>query len=374
MSSTILVFAPQSDGHYVEYVHHIYMQSCKHRENRYIFLADRSFCDNMKYMDWPSFDNVAFVFIELRPPSSLPKFLVSFYYISIINKKVSEWNVDKVFSISLMYFVPAGLFLNRRAKFSGVIYKIYLRDNCYKGRPKIVDYLKYLILSKSKVFRKILILNDSESVLDLNDYYNTDKFCYLPDPCLTLPSSDFYPRTYYKLGQDVKVFAHIGALSERKGTLTILDSLRFLTDEQRKKYVFIFSGKVDMDIKDRFYALVGDLSNHVRIIVENEYCSFSHLSGIVESCDVLLIPYKQTAQSSGIVGYSSQMLKPVVAPESGLVGKIVREYSLGVTCDCSDPMELSYSYQGALCYKPSRKYYDEHSVSAFVDVLFDGCI
>lgn len=57
--------------------------------------------------------------------------------------------------------------------------------------------------------------------------------------------------------------------------------------------------------------------------------------------DAILIPYKNTAQSSGLLGYAAQFNKPLLAPSNGLIGKLVNEYKLGYLLDNLSPRTIA---------------------------------
>ena len=46
--------------------------------------------------------------------------------------------------------------------------------------------------------------------------------------------------------------------------------------------------------------------------------------------DYILIPYKNTAQSSGVISYASQFCVPVIGPAEGLLGNLIRKFDMGL--------------------------------------------
>lgn len=84
-------------------------------------------------------------------------------------------------------------------------------------------------------------------------------------------------RAEYNLSEGHRLFIHIGAMSVRKGTIAILDSLKYLTNEEKSKYVFLFAGKVLPDVYDEFYERVRLLlQTGCNIIVKDEFCSYEY--------------------------------------------------------------------------------------------------
>ncbi|MCD7711116.1 MAG: glycosyltransferase, partial [Porphyromonadaceae bacterium] len=179
-----------------------------------------------------------------------------------------------------------------------------------------------------KVFDKIFLLNDAGAAVFFNKKFRTNKFKYLPDP---IAVRDFESarnlRNELKIGDTEQVLLHFGGMSGRKGTLEVLQSIEILP---QKGYVFIFAGVVGSDIKTEFYARVeSSRERGANILVFDEFCSYSFLCDLCKTCDAIVIPYKSTEQSSGVIAYAAALNRPVLAPRSGLLGKIIRKYRLG---------------------------------------------
>lgn len=86
------------------------------------------------------------------------------------------------------------------------------------------------------MFKKVFVLNDKRSVSLLNEKYNTDKFCFLPDP---FPQTESPKDIREDLNIPVKnkIFLHFGGLGRRKGTLLIADTISRMKDA--KGFTFI---------------------------------------------------------------------------------------------------------------------------------------
>ncbi len=81
----------------------------------------------------------------------------------------------------------------------------------------------------------------------------------------------------------------------------------------------------------------------------------------------------ETSQSSGLVAYASEFGVPVVAPEAGMVGKLVRRYHLGITIPEVSPAALRAAYAGILrVERPGLAYCESHTVGAFVSSISDA--
>ena len=74
-----------------------------------------------------------------------------------------------------------------------------------------------------------------------NHKFDTDVFKFLPDPVPVLSSKGNFSITeFHDLDRNRKILLHFGSLSDRKGTLEILDSLFHLDDSILKKNCAIY--------------------------------------------------------------------------------------------------------------------------------------
>ena len=210
--------------------------------------------------------NISFDYLttsELASSITGNLFKASFNTAKYIGRKVKHHNAQKVFLpllISATPFMP--LFVSSRVKVSGIIYMIYLyRLVNASFRFKLLNKLKYLVFTKFNVFDNVLILNDQKSVDSLNRIYGVTKFKYIPDPYIPLPANQSNRiRTQYNFSSDDKLYIHIGAMNENKGSKEILISLIDMDTEDLANKVFFFAGKVENEIKEDFYQLL-DKSN-----------------------------------------------------------------------------------------------------------------
>lgn len=375
---TTIIFTHSVAGHNMEYLHHIY-EVCRFKlSQKYVFVVPIEFEGIKSKIVWPVADNITFDFISDEEKATYVNcgvLLQSFHLCQILNRRIRKHKATQVFVITLMTLLPFAPFIIRPGvTINGILYKIYLHLWKSVSAVKKIEYVtEYVLLSYFRVFGKIYILNDAASAGILNKLYKTSKFLFLPDPYIPMPSDRLTDiRAEYNLSEDHRLFIHIGAMSVRKGTIAILDSLKYLTNEEKSKYVFLFAGKVLSDIYDEFYDRVRWLlQTDCNIIVKDEFCSYEYFSSLCNACDCILIPYFETAQSSGIIGYAAQFKKPVIASKYGLLGKLVRKYHLGLTTDCTS-RDLTNQYQKIETWnyqRTARKYCIDNSLRAFQEII-----
>lgn len=375
----VLIFDERLTGHRLEYIHHLYMMAKDDISREYVFVMPESFVMVNNKMDWPECSNIT---IDLIPENT-DTFTFSFKdqirkswaYSRHLQSLIRKHKPDAVFVNELITYVPFAAFLfPRKVRFSGIIYRIYLYTEHGASRfTKLLNRFKYSVMSRSKVFHRVFILNDSDSATKLCSIYHTDKFVPLADPVKPLPDSHGYDfRAENGISSDKTLFIHFGGLTKRKGTLLLLDSLNALSEQERKQYVFAFAGKIYDDIRDEFYQRLSSIEGRVNVIVKDEFCSYEYLAAMCQACDAIVCPYLDTSLSSGMLGYASQFGKPVIAPGTGLLGNLIRTYKLGfATQDCSSS-EMLKGYQaiaGNSISKPEQDYCQINSLQTFVNTL-----
>ena len=374
----VLIFEKNVGGHHLEYLHHIYIAAGQRNENEYIFALPESFKIEENDLEWPLFENIKIYSISLSQLSKLTgNHLVICYRLSKLLKNLAKkMEVDKVIVLSLlMQFVPLlPLILSSKYKVRGIVYTIFFyRLNSESFLMKILYILKYYILSKCSVFEIVYILNDYSSARLLNQKFYCSKFTYLPDPYVNVNVGDAEFRKNNGIKIEQKLFIHFGTLSKRKGTIEILKSMQLLSDNEKEHYVFLFAGKVKPEIKREFYQIIEWLRiRNFNVFVFDEFCSFTFIGTICKACDAILIPYKNTAQSSGLLGYAAQFNKPLLAPSNGLIGKLVNEYKLGYLLDNLSPRTIADNLDKVVDFSVNgRDYLEQHKVIFFTERILN---
>lgn len=376
----VLIYNDDLNGHQIEYLHHLYIGASQHKENDYIFAIPEGVNIHESVYNWDSASNIRIHYINSQYLNikGRKSILTSYKKSKIVYDIAKLYSVSDVMLILFMQYLPmiACLFWNN-FKVSGIIYSIYLyRWNESTFSQKIQDVLKFLLLSKSSVFKNIFILNDRSSTIHLNKIYKTKKMKYLPDPFVEIPKFEITDiRTKLNISSETIVFSHLGGMDYRKGTIEILKAIEMLSVQDLYNKCFIFAGKVYDDIKIDFYKILEEQRVRVRIICFDEFCDYSFLGSLCNSSDYILLPYSNTSQSSGIIGYCAQFNVPAVVPNEKLLGKLVRKYKLGYLMEGNSHIEIANfivnSKKGLYDFK-GDKYIKENNVYYFNKVIFDN--
>lgn len=355
-----LIFDHQMDGHHLEYIHHLYIAAGERSDEQFIFAVPTTFDLVSDAFEWLDYPNVQIYRFDLSDNcgTSVSLFKRSFYLSKLLKATADKFSVTHIFLIFLISYLPFLPFiLSKKYKISGIIYQIYL----YRWKEssivlKIQDIFKYILMSKFRNIESVFILNDRIVPFYLNKKYNTEKFSYLPDPIVPIDIKNIHDlRDELMIKKGNVIFLHLGSMTDNKGTLEILESIRLLTSEECSLFTFIFAGKVQEDIRILFYEYYSELKNKVQIIVFDQFCSFQLIGSLCYTSNVILCPYKRIYQSSGIIGYAAQFNKAVIVPQSGLLGKIVRRNKLGLFFENTTPKGI---------YDSVRKLYKLESVLA----------
>lgn len=369
-----LIFEPCLSGHHLEYLHHYYLGAKKRTQDNFIFYVPYSFNDLKCNYQWDDAPNIEFRYFsnkEIQKTEKGSYFIKKIRSSILLRNKIKETKSEKIILTALMAMLPIMLFfIPSGVRIRGIIYQIYLYNIGKLSRFRIFqDKFVYWLISSFHCIEKIYILNDEESATELNRIYNTNKFWFLPDP---VPNVDFSKveniRSELGIIEPEKVYLHFGGLTERKGTLDILKAIKTMDPTILRGKCFIFAGKIHNNINESFYTLLEDCKEKSHIIVFDEFCSYDKLYNLCFSSDVILMPYKITTLSSGVLGYASVFKKPVIGPGQNLLGRIIKKYEMGMAIESITPKSISLAIDKNIEYK-GNDYTEKNSLSCFIDKI-----
>ena len=332
-----LIFDSSVTGHHLEYLHHYYMEAIGHTDEEYVIMVPNDFIKVKKEYEWPYSSNISFVYIPEEDEKLLKE--TNFYKLGwntskILQRAVRKIKPDRVLLTMLMQFIPFIIFLlPRNVRVRGIMYKIYLYEVHRMGKLRLAaERLRFWLAARSSKIEQIFVLNDEDSARTFNTLYSTSKFQSLPDP---VPSVDFSKvksvREELGVSPVEKLYLHFGGLDGRKGTIDILKSIIASKKGELKDSCFVFAGRINKNTLNDFYDLLSVAKEKTRILVFDQFCSYDFLWNLCYSCDVILMPYHLTSLSSGILGYAAVFNKPVIGPDNGLIGNLIKKYELGIS-------------------------------------------
>lgn len=342
----IAIFDFYLGGHHIEYLHHIYMNAIKDTETSYTFILPNNFERFGRQMSWPKVENIRFLFFELDDMyvRGLKTFEKSRLLSRLLKHFIDETQIDHFVLIETMVFMPyLPLYVRNNVKITSILYHLPLYCTGNSLKNKLYNSAMMCLMAFSPCLNKICLLNSNEAVIHYNKKFLTKKFCFLPDPYIPIEcdSKSCYIRETLGIAPSKTIFIHLGELMKRKGTLAILDALFLVEEENLKDKCFVFAGRVIEDIKEEFYEKVNLLKNKVQIIVFDQFCEYVFFAEICKIANYIIIPYRNTAQSSGVCSYAAQFNVPVIGSGEGLLGSVIEKYGLGIGVKNLDSIKIA---------------------------------
>ncbi|MBD5353580.1 MAG: glycosyltransferase [Bacteroides sp.] len=378
---TQIIYSSSVIGHNLEYLHHIYEVCLSKKHLNFVFLVPCSFLKYKNRFYWEESNNIIFEFIpeeQLTKKQNSSIFLRSIYLCKILKKCFKRHSTNRAFSTNIIELLPWAPFILKKARISGIMYILsYFYHSDYSSIKLLKSKLINRILIKSSIFNKILLLNDHIIPQTLNNRNNYNRFIALADPLPPNPSGKIINlRESLGISADKKIFLHIGGLGIRKGTLDIIDSFNYIPKDIIQTYCFLFIGRISQSIKEIFTKKINYWkSKGLQIIVEDGgYCSYERFYSMCNTSDVILIPYKNVYQSSGVLGFAAYAKKPVIGPDKGLLANLISNYQLGICIDTT-PENLSKTYEKAVAFKvntdKAQNYLIANSLYSFKQTIYN---
>jgi len=361
-------------GHHIEYLHHIYL-GAEITNNYLVFVVPEEFKKTSERFDWPERKNVSFQYIstaEINSVTTKKGFQKIYHLCKMLRYYTLKHSIDSVFLISLanyLLFIP--LLLPKRVKVSGIIYNIYLYSwHKLSIKKKVEQMLIHIVLTKCKIFERIYILNDRSAVAYFNKLYVSEKYFYLPDPIIQLPTKRIDTRKMLGIPEDGIFFLQCGNQNIRKNPLKILKTISELSPKEN--FYYVIAGKLHPLIKDEIVRNANILGKVHNIIIRDEHLSYDMMNSLIEDSDCMFLLYENNTQSSGFMGYAALHGTPVIAYKNGLIGKIVKRYHLGKLVEpnnCNDIKNAICSIEQKGVSK-NNSYSVNHTVGDFIDKIF----
>lgn len=231
-----------------------------------------------------------------------------------------------------------------QAKLSGTLFRPTLHYHTFEyhrgqswppGRKSwLYNYLLTILVARRRFISEILTLDPFAPF-----YYDrltaTSKFRYLPDYVQREDSPIL--RADLGLPADRTVFLLAGGISNYKGVRELLEGVRLACVECeafRDRAAVVLAGRI-LESHDLIYDRVAELASRYpelciqifdRRLTEREFFSF------VAAADVICLPYIEFAGMSSLLLHAAAYEHPVIGPEYGLLGELIRRYHLGVVC------------------------------------------
>ncbi len=222
----------------------------------------------------------------------------------------------------------------------------YLHEGMRQRATALVKSVVARTLCGRKAMRRIFVVDPCAAEYAAR-HFDSDKMRFLPDP-MAYPTKAC-PRAA-SVPRDRCVFGVVGAISRRKGILSILGALRLLTPAiQRRVELRIVGCALESERAE----LVGAIDRArdatlTRLSWVNGFVSDEAIDLAIVQSDVLLLLYQRFIGSSGLLIRAALHGRPVVATRYGLIGAAVNRHCLGWTIDPYDQERIAQSIAQAL--------------------------
>lgn len=226
---------------------------------------------------------------------------------------------------------------------------------------------------------KVFLLNDTETATRLSRYTRIPQGVErLSDPVGV--TEDPRPSSSNPASPSKITFLLLGALRPGKGVLETLKAFSTWKPTGRHCVRLILVGAPISGFESVVRAAITAFHEQhptVALTLDLEFLTPDQLNGHLSESDFILLPYLRPLGSSGLLGHAARTGKPVLASKSGLIGKLVRDYSLGATFEPSEIKEwhriLDAALAGDVQFNPTgaSKYLQTNSVEAFQNRIID---
>jgi len=344
---TLLIFEPQPGGHRANFVRWLADAASTHPECRFVFFT----ADDVE----------ASVSERIASAGRWKKQVLLF---RLFREACRKHNPDQALILELTHLeLPLALF-GSPIPVSAILFVQY--PELPRGLKKFSKHWKTRLLLWRAPIKNLFLLNGEKSCRYLTDHFNAKtRFIPIPDPAPEVSAEpSFNVREHFNISSDRKIFLFFGAISKRKGASVLLEALQRVGPDVLTHSAFVFCGAPEAPYKNEFQnsvAAVRDLGS-VEIRVDNQFVPDERMMALFEQSDVILMPYTRPEYSSGILSLAAKAGKPVLGPETGLLGRLIEENGLGATSPAS-PAALAEKIAEVVRQVPEI---DEERCEAFV--------
>ena len=235
-------------GHHTEYIGHLIHYFRHHPEAGVnIFVVHPHFKDQFPRLaaDANEIHNVQLVEItedEFQKSTAGSLLRQSFSCLRLVQRYAERYQAERVFLLSFNVFQISLMLIRPSFKIRGILFLQFYRMSKGSWKERLKYLRKYIVTklySNNRQIERIFILNDPNSADYLNRKFRKGLFQVLNDPIPVLqPLDGFNIHDLYNIEPERKILLHLGALSDRKGTLEFIRSALFVIRNHRTSWLF----------------------------------------------------------------------------------------------------------------------------------------
>jgi glycosyltransferase involved in cell wall biosynthesis len=176
-----------------------------------------------------------------------------------------------------------------------------------------------------------------------------------------------------------QIFLLFGALNGRKGIYQLLEAIQLLPTSLCQKLCLLLVGESSITSQLKIQIDAVCQVRPVQIIGRYEFIPEQDVQVYFQLADVILAPYQRHVGMSGILLLAAAAQKPVLSSDYGLMGEMVRRYSLGLTVDSTNPSAIAKGLTQLLLEPPSsacdrdkmKSFAQQNSAERFARIIFE---
>lgn len=166
---------------------------------------------------------------------------------------------------------------------------------------------------------------------------------HLPDP-IQISQSSTIPQDVLRkqlgINPNRKIFLLFGVLNGRKGIDLVLEAISLLPQALCQQICLVLLGEGDPDQLGPKVSSICQ-SKPIQVIEQYQFLPDAEVRAYFELADIVLATYQRHIGMSGILLWAAAVQKPVLSTDYGLMGELVRQYSLGLTVDSASPEAIA---------------------------------
>lgn len=380
-----LIYDSAITGHHPEYISHLvnYIVDLQ-LEGNFYFVVSEELKIKSPYIINKSlgFPNIKWEFISrgrVNKIHNLSLLKRSFSELTLVEEYAKKNGASQVLLLYFNIFQIALIFKRTSFTIKGILFLQYLRMSKTGLKNKLKYYRKHFttkLYCRNSKIKSVFVLNDQNSVDYLNSKFRTNIFNMLPDPIPTYEEEGgFDLHKNYNIPIDKKILLHPGTIDPRKGTYEIIEAIDFLAVKEIKDYAILIVGKANSTVESIVSKKIKELNNKkFTIVFDNSFVSNQRLKSIFLQSFAVLMPYKNSEASSGVLGHSIIANKCVLAPNSGLIGELIHEHEFGVLVEKIKPLDIAKGIELLGRFKLDitrvNNFISCHTVQMFSKVIF----
>lgn len=360
-SCRLMVFDLDSTGHHAGYIQHllVYWQEAGLDDELVIVVAPDFALLHPTVVEQARRANIRFLAITQKEWAQTKSVK------SVFGQTRLEWAFCRQYAEQLkaehtliMYFdkyQPAMLLSpSFPCSFSGIyfrpdFYYSQLENSAPKSwRERLQRLRKRLILAavlRLPALGKLFCL-DPFAVKALNSQLVPAKAVWLPDPVQVYPGRPAEPAHLKKsLGIEPgrRVALVFGYLDDRKGIETLIEAVGQLPGSIAQQLCILLVGPMPDAFNNKVSLAIEELRKQkpVQIIRQHEVIADEQIQPFFVLSDLILVLYQRHIGMSAVMVRAAAARKAILASDFGLLGKLVKEYNLGVTVDSASPTAVA---------------------------------